>query len=61
MWTLVGGGVFPLEASRRPTASLIPEGCQWVQNRITELFPEENRLRTDSGQSLSYDYLVGGA
>lgn len=56
--TLVGGGLWPLERTRRPTAGLIPPGVEWVQEHVTVLDPERNRLELTDGRTLPYDYLV---
>lgn len=56
--TLVGGGLWPLERTRRPTARLVPRGVQWLQDRVTTLDPERNRLELAGGRELSYDYLI---
>lgn len=60
-WTLVGGGTFRKEATRRPEASVIPKKAKWIQDAVTEFDPEHNRLRTRDGRVLEYDYLVVGA
>ncbi len=58
LWTLVGGGVFPKESSRRPMADLIPAGVRWVRAEASEFRPEENIVVTRDGESLTYDALV---
>jgi len=58
LWTLVGGGVFPKESSRRPMQDLIPAGVRWVRGEVTGFKPEENSLVLRDGQALGYDALV---
>lgn len=58
LWTLVGGGVIGREASVRPMTGLIPKGARWIQDAVTEFFPEENRLTTRDGKDIGYEYLV---
>ncbi len=58
LWTLVGGGVFPKESSRRPMAELIPAGVRWVRAEASEFRPEDNAVVTRDGETLSYDALV---
>ena len=58
LWTLVGGGVFKKEASRRAEQSVIPHGATWVQESVVELCPQENCVVTNTGRTLEYDYLV---
>jgi sulfide:quinone oxidoreductase len=58
LWTLVGGGVVPKEASRKPMRDVIPRGVTWIKARVTKLNPEQKNLQLDSGQALSWSWLV---
>jgi len=58
LWTLVGGGVFPLAASRRREADFIPPGVAWIRDRVTALEPDANAVLTAGGQRVTYDWLV---
>lgn len=58
LWTLVGGGVFPREATELDEASVIPEGVTWIQDAVTEFLPEENTVITKEGKRIGYDYLI---
>lgn len=58
LWTLVGGGAAKKESTEREMASVIPEGAVWIQDAVESFSPEDNRLKTAKGQTLSYDYLV---
>ena len=58
LWTLVGGGVFPKETTRRPEATVMPSGVQWLQDAVTEFYPDNNSLLTAQHKKVSYDYLV---
>ena len=57
-WTLVGAGVFSLEQTRRPEASLIPAGVTWIREGVAGFDPASNSVTTTGGQTLSYDALV---
>jgi sulfide:quinone oxidoreductase len=57
-WTLVGAGAYPRQATERDEASLIPPGVTWIRDAVTELRPEENRVRTRDGKRVDYDSLV---
>ena len=57
-WTLVGGGVFSLEETRRAERDLIPSGVTWIQEAVSDFDPDHNRLSTSGGQTLSYDVLI---
>jgi sulfide:quinone oxidoreductase len=58
LWTLVGGGIFPKEDSARSEADLIPEGVTWIRDAVRSIEPESGFVRTASGQTIGYDYLV---
>jgi sulfide:quinone oxidoreductase len=61
LWTLVGGGVFPKEKSRRSEASVMPKRAQWVRDAVAEFLPDRNALRTRDGLTVTYDWLVVAA
>ncbi|MBC7172698.1 MAG: NAD(P)/FAD-dependent oxidoreductase, partial [Polyangiaceae bacterium] len=58
LWTLVGGGVFPREASMRPTAEVIPSGVTWIRDSVETFDPDKNAVTLASGTTLTYDQLV---
>ena len=58
IWTLVGGGVFPKEISRRKTADYIPKGSTWIKDKVASFSPDENSVTTASGDVVKYDFLV---
>ena len=43
-WTLVGGGVFSLEQTRRNEASLIPAGVSWIRESVAGFAPDSNSV-----------------
>ena len=57
-WTLVGGGVFSLEETRRREVDLIPAGVTWIREGATSFDPASNSVTTSGGSRLSYDILV---
>ena len=57
-WTLVGGGVFSAESTRRLTERVIPRNATLIKNRVTEFIPLENRVMLDNGASVFYKQLV---
>lgn len=61
LWTLVGGGVFSKERTRRAEKNYIPHGATWIKERVVELCPDENKVVTDAGRTVEYDYLVVAA
>jgi len=57
-WTLVGGGVFSLEQTRRKEADLIPAGVTWIRAGAASFDPDAATVTTTGGQVLTYDALV---
>lgn len=57
-WTLVGGGAYDINKTVRPQAEVIPAGAQWIKNKVIAFNPEENKIELESGQHLTYDFLV---
>jgi len=57
-WTLVGGGAYDLEKTRRPLADVLPNGVTWVQAAVTDLLPDEHTLVLDSGQRVTWNHLI---
>jgi sulfide:quinone oxidoreductase len=58
IWTLVGGGVFPREVSRRAMADVMPRGVTWIRDRVTAFNPEKNEVQTEGGKQLVYNELI---
>lgn len=58
MWTLVGGGIFPKKRSEHEEAGLIPAGVTWLRDAVTAFDPDNNRVFTRAGKTISYDWLV---
>jgi sulfide:quinone oxidoreductase len=58
LWTLVGAGIFPKQASERAEADYIPKGVAWLRDAVTEFLPAENSVRTRDGRTVGYDFLV---
>jgi sulfide:quinone oxidoreductase len=57
-FTLVGGGLYKLENTKRPTANYIPKRATWIKDKVAELDPDNNKVVLESGDSVEYDYLV---
>ena len=58
LWTLVGGGVFPLEHTRRAQADVLPPGAIWIKDTVATFQPEANQVTLGSGGVVTYDQLV---
>jgi sulfide:quinone oxidoreductase len=57
-WTMVGGGVFNVESTIRPMASVMPRGVTWVKQACTGFQPEDDQVALADGGTLAYDVLI---
>jgi len=57
-FTLVGAGLKPAEYVTLKTADYLSSGAQWVQDRVAEFDPVANKVVTEKGTVLPYDFLV---
>lgn len=58
LWTLVGGGCAPAKETVRDQARVIPKGVHWIQERATDIDPNNQTVSISSGELIRYDYLV---
>jgi sulfide:quinone oxidoreductase len=57
-WTLVGGGVFDAKATQRDTSSLVDKRVSLLQQAVTQVTPEKDRVILQDGSEVHYDQLV---
>lgn len=57
-WTMVGAGCYRHEDTVKPLKRCIPSGVQWLQDGVLSFDPDENRLQTQNGRTISYEILV---
>ena len=57
-WTLVGGGTFDINKTKRAESSVIPAGTKWIKEAVASFQPEKNTVTTREGNTYSYNYLV---
>jgi sulfide:quinone oxidoreductase len=57
-WTMVGGGVFDLGATRKPMTAVLPRGVQRIRAAVTRFDPDANCLTVDGGAHIGYERLV---
>jgi sulfide:quinone oxidoreductase len=57
-WTMVGGGVFRPEVTRRSMARVIPKGVSWIKAAVSTFEPECNQVTLDDGSIVRYEALV---
>lgn len=58
LWTLVGGGLAPMEKSRRPRVAVNPEGTQWLQSAARSVDPDACTVSLADGKDIRYEQLV---
>ncbi|MCS3904007.1 sulfide:quinone oxidoreductase [Methylohalomonas lacus] len=57
-FTLVGGGAYDVNKTRRPERDCIPPGVTWIQTAAREIEPARNRVLLADGRQLGYEHLV---
>ncbi|MFQ3228856.1 TIGR01244 family sulfur transferase [Reinekea sp.] len=60
-WTLVGAGIFKPEKTKRPMATLIPKGVDWIQSAVAQFEPEKNQVLLEGCRPIKYQQLVVAA
>lgn len=61
MWTMVGGGMFTSEDSRRETKDYLPSQSHWIQDSVQSFQPDQNSVTLKNGRKITYDTLVVAA
>ncbi|HUH53534.1 MAG TPA: FAD/NAD(P)-binding oxidoreductase [Microbacteriaceae bacterium] len=61
IWTLVGGGLAPVEQSAKPMSKLIPKGVKWVQQAAVSVDAQTQTVKTADGTEIEYNRLVVAA
>ncbi len=56
--TLVAGGVWDKSDILYNTKDFVPSGVKMIKDLAKEFDPENNRVMTETGQVISYDYLI---
>jgi len=57
-FTLIGAGVKPRQYVVSATADYLPAGVQWIPERVAGFDPDGNRVVTEAGRAVAYDFLV---
>lgn len=60
-WTLVGGGAYAPEATRRSLTGCLPAGVVHVASAVKAFLPDESQIECEDGTRLGYEYLVVAA
>ncbi len=56
--TLVGGGIWDIDAIRVKRDDYIPDGVKIIKEKVIDFHPQINELTTAEGTVVKYDYLV---
>jgi len=57
-WTMVGGGVFDADITRRTMASVMPKDVKWLKAAAKSFQPENNQVTLEDGSTITYEALV---
>ena len=57
-YTMIAGGVFTPDEILKPNKDLIPRQVNWLKDKVVELNPDNNSLKTQKSGKINYDYLV---
>jgi sulfide:quinone oxidoreductase len=58
LWTLTGGGMAPVEESRRSQASVMPKGVAWIKAAAESVDPDARTVTVAGSVQVGFDYLV---
>lgn len=57
-WTMVGGGVFDVESTKRRMQDLVPSNVSWIKQAVSGFQPGENEVVLDDGSHVRYQHLI---
>ena len=57
-YTLVAAGIKPASYVISSTSDYIPAGVDWITERAAEIDPDGKKVKTESGKTLAYDWLI---
>lgn len=60
-WTMVGGGIFDIETTRRKMETVIPANTTWIKKAVAEFAPDSDNIVLEDGSEVYYDHLVVAA
>lgn len=58
MFTLIGGGMKHFPESYRAMKSVLPSKAKWMRDAAMKFEPDENRVHTKHGHTITYDLLI---
>ncbi|WP_207562392.1 NAD(P)/FAD-dependent oxidoreductase [Sulfurimonas aquatica] len=54
----VAAGLYQTQDILKETKEYIPDGVEWIKEKVESFLPDENSLLTSTGKKVSYDYLI---
>lgn len=57
-WTMVGGGIFSPEKTRRSMKDLMPKAVKWIKAAVSTFDPDNNSVTLADGRTVGYETLV---
>jgi sulfide:quinone oxidoreductase len=57
-WTMVGGGVFNAEQTKRDMGPLIPDAVTWIKAAVAEFSPASDAVILEDGRVVGYKRLI---
>ncbi|QIO07296.1 NAD(P)/FAD-dependent oxidoreductase [Acinetobacter shaoyimingii] len=57
-WTMVGGGIFTPEQTKRRMQDVMPAKVHWIQEAVVGFEPEQNQVILKDQSKIRYDVLV---
>ena len=60
-WTLVGSGVFNIDATEKNQSDVMPKGVKWIKQKVMSFIPEESKVVLDNQTTVEYNQLVVAA
>lgn len=58
MFTLIGGGIRPFQASKKPMKKVLPQNAKWIQENVMSFDPEQNRVTMSNGDTVQYEIMI---
>ena len=57
----MAAGLYTLDDIKGDNNQLIPDGVNWIKEKVVHYDPDNNQVKTKSGKTVKYDYLIVAA
>ncbi|XP_011503395.1 PREDICTED: sulfide:quinone oxidoreductase, mitochondrial [Ceratosolen solmsi marchali] len=58
LFTLIGGGISKFDTSKKLMKDVLPKNTQWLKDKVVSFEPEENKVKTENGDTVQYDVMI---